>query len=92
MQIEYADDWLVPVTVLEVDRTEHGASWRTFITVSDDMRTSVELLVQFHWHSPEDASFSVILPRLGGLGNLEARKVVERAANVRRFRRASLKG
>jgi len=41
------DDRLAPVTVLEVDSTEHGASWRTGITVGDDVRTSVEFLVQF---------------------------------------------
>ena len=46
MQIEHADDRLVPVTILEVDGTEHGTSWRTSITVGDDMRKSVEFLVQ----------------------------------------------
>jgi len=47
MQIEHANNRLVPVTILKVDGTEHRASWRTGVTVGDDVRASVECLIQF---------------------------------------------
>ena len=47
MQVEHTYDRLVPVTIFEVDGTELSTSWRTGVTIGDNVRASIEFLVQF---------------------------------------------
>jgi len=47
MQVEHTYDRLAPVTIFEVDGTELSTSWRTGVTIGDNVRASIEFLVQF---------------------------------------------
>src|SRR5271165_5988534 len=47
MQVEHANDRLVPVTIFEVHGTQLSTSWRTGVTFGDHMRPSIEFLIQF---------------------------------------------
>ena len=47
MQVEHTYDRLVPVTIFEVDGTELRTPWRTGVTIGDNVRASIEFLVQF---------------------------------------------
>jgi hypothetical protein len=38
MQVEHTYDRLAPVTIFEVDGTELSTSWRTGVTIGDNVR------------------------------------------------------
>jgi hypothetical protein len=46
VKIEHAYDWFVSVTILEVDGTELSTPWRACVTIGDNVRASIELLVE----------------------------------------------